>query len=107
MAPRMNSSTCFYNRTTKDLSSLFGRSLERIFDLEDIVALANRENTRLHFENAQLRQDISALRSQIDNLASREEPNAPAEAIRTHPSPSSPETALDQVNLHRATRRSK
>ena len=68
------------------------------------MALANRENARLHQENAQLRQEISTLRRQIDNLASREEPNTPAEAIHTHPSTSSPEPALDQANLHRATR---
>jgi len=107
MPPRMNSSACFYNRTIRDLSSLFGRSLERIFDLEDIVALANRENTRLHLENAQLRQEVSALRRQIDNLTSREEPNTPAAAIHTHPSTPSPEPALHQANLHRATRCSK
>jgi regulator of replication initiation timing len=107
MSPRKNSSTCFYKRTTNGLLSLFGRSLERIFELEDNVTLANQENTRLHLENAQLRQEISALQTQNNNLVSGREPNTPAEAIHTHPSTSSPETTPDHVNLPGAARRSK
>ena len=107
MAPLKNSSACFYERTTNGLLSQLGRSLERIFELEHDVAQANQEITRLHLENAQLRQEISALRNQNDNLVSGQKPITPVEAIHTRPSTSSPETAPDQVNLHRATRRSK
>lgn len=105
MVPPKNLSTRFYKRTIKDLASLFGRTLGRIFEIEDIAALANLENTRLHLENAQLRQEISALQNQIDNLCSRPESNTPAGA--THPSTPPPEKVPDPVNLHRATRRSK
>ena len=92
-------------RTTKGLSSLFGRTLERIFELEDIAALVNRENVRLHLKNTQLLQEISALQTQIGSLSNRQESNTPAEA--THPSTSPPETAPDRVNLHRSKRHSK
>lgn len=69
--------------------------------------MASRENIRLQLESTQLRQEISALRNQIDNLAGGQESNTPAEATHTRPSNSIPEPVPDREYLHRATRRSK
>ncbi len=107
MATQGNSSTDFYKRTIIGLLSQLGRSLGRIFELEDDVALANQEITRLHVENAQLREEISVLRNRNDNLASSQVLNTSMEAIHLRPSTSTPESAQDRVDLHHATRRSK